>query len=139
MQKQLNVLLVEDNAPDVLLTSEMLQQTQIDCIIHTVNDGVKAIDFMLQQNGYENAPLPDLILLDINLPKKDGRQVLQWIKKSALHAVPVIIYTSSSFEADIQECTLLGADLYLIKPLLINDLEEISNQIRQFIIHYYKK
>lgn len=139
MQKQLNVLLVEDNAPDVLLTSEMLQQAQIDCIIHTVNDGVKAIDFILQQNGYENVPVPNLILLDINLPKKDGLQVLQWIKKSEWNTVPVIIYTSSTFENDIKSCKAFGADLYLNKPLLINELDEISYQVRQFIIQYFKK
>lgn len=139
MQQQLQILLIEDNEPDVFLTGEMLQQTQIDCIIHQVNNGVKAIDFMLRQNSYPNVPVPDLILLDINLPKKDGRQVLQWIKKSNLQKVPVIIYTSSTVETDIEECKAAGADLYLNKPVLINELEEISNQVKNFMEHYFKK
>ncbi len=139
MQQQLHVLLIEDNEPDVFLTGEMLQQTQIDCIVHQVNDGVKAIDFMLRQNCYPNVPVPDLILLDINLPKKDGRQVLEWIKKSTLLTVPVIIYTSSTIETDIEQCKAAGADLYLNKPVMIDELEEISNRVRQFILHYFKR
>jgi two-component system, chemotaxis family, response regulator Rcp1 len=138
MKNKLIVLLVEDNEPDVLLTSEMLQQTGIDFSIHTVKDGVKAIDFILQQNGYQDAPAPDLIVLDINLPKKDGKQVLNYIKSSALNTVPVIIYTSSTLQTDIAECKKAGADLYLNKPVLINELDEISDQVKQFILNNLK-
>lgn len=136
MPSKLNILLVEDNEPDILLTAEMLQQTGIDYMFYTVNDGVKAIDFIQQQNGYHNVPVPELIILDINLPKKDGRQLLQWIRTSAIKNIPVIIYTSSALPSDITACK--AADLYLNKPVLIDELDDISHQVKQFILNHFQ-
>lgn len=138
MKSTVIVLLAEDNEADIFLTNEMLQQTGIDCAVYPVKDGVKAIDFLLKQNEYHHAPIPDLVILDINLPKRNGRQVLKWIKNSAVNSIPVIIYTSSTLATDIEECKATGADLYLNKPVLINGLETVSKIVQNFILNYLK-
>jgi two-component system, chemotaxis family, response regulator Rcp1 len=137
--KNLYVLLVEDNEADILLTGEILKQTGIGISLDVVKDGSKALHFVTKKNGCENTPAPDLILLDINLPKKDGKQVLRFLKEdSELRSIPVIMYSSSTLATDILECNRLGAELYLNKPALIEDFADISLAIKAFIVNHFK-
>ncbi|MEO6542278.1 MAG: response regulator, partial [Ferruginibacter sp.] len=102
--KAIHILLVEDNEGDIMLTTEALEEGKIANKISIVKDGKHAIDFLNKKGGYENASLPDLVLLDINLPKKNGHEVLQYIKHAeALKQIPVIMLTTSSSEKDILE------------------------------------
>jgi CheY-like chemotaxis protein len=132
--KRINVLLVEDNEADVLMTKLLLQQAGIENGISVARDGAEAIEFLSKQNQFANAISPDLIFLDINLPKVNGLQVLYFIKNKMIgQPIPVIMYTSSTLESDRQFCIENKADLYLNKPTLIEDFEKVINTINIFI------
>ena len=113
-----DILLVEDNPGDVRLTKEAFAEGQINNTIHVVTDGVEALDFLYQQREYTDAPRPDIILLDLNLPRMDGDEVLEEIyDKPALRRIPVIVLTSSEAEEDIVKSYNLSANAYLTKPV----------------------
>lgn len=127
----MHILLVEDNEGDVLLTTETLEEGKIETSICVVKDGKEAINFLSKNGNYVNADLPDLILLDINLPKINGYEVLQYIKGSeSLKQIPVIMLTTSSSEKDIRFSYENFADSYLIKPLEINDFVTAVTKLR---------
>ena len=130
--KSIHILLVEDNEGDILLTTEFLEDEKIVNTISIVRDGKQAIDFLNRAGKYHTVELPDLILLDINLPRKNGHEVLQYIKSAAhLKHMPVIILTTSSAEKDINQSNYNLADGYITKPLEVGDflsaLENISD------------
>ena len=131
--QELKVLLVEDNEADIILTSEILASVGIDQAIKVTRDGAEAIQFIKKEGPFENEHTPDLVLLDINLPKISGKEVLSFIKKhDAYKSIPVIIYTSSEMEKDVIECYDAGAELYLNKSHSMESFEKVVIAIREF-------
>lgn len=130
--KTVKVLLIEDNPGDVRLIMEAFKERNL-CNLSVVEDGEEAISFLHRQNLYENAPRPDIILLDINLPKKNGYEVLEEIKNEAnLKTIPIIILTSSSSKRDIITCYALHANCYIIKPINVDDFINVVKFIEDF-------
>lgn len=120
--KPVEILLVEDNPGDMRLTQEALKEGKVYSNLHWAKDGVEALDFLRQQRRFANAPRPDLILLDLNLPKKDGREVLSIIKSDGdLKNIPVVILTTSKADEDVLKSYELHANCYVTKPV---DLEK---------------
>jgi two-component system, chemotaxis family, response regulator Rcp1 len=118
MKKVADVLLVEDDPGDVELTREALKTVKMSIALHVVQDGDSALKYLKQHPPYQSAVRPDLILLDLNLPKMSGREVLRAIKgDETLSSIPVIILTTSESDADIAACYYLGANCYITKPL----------------------
>mgnify|MGYP003146668708 FL=1 len=116
--KNIHILLVEDNEGDILLTTEALEEKKIVNKISVARDGQEALDFILKQGNYKDAPIPDLILLDVNLPKKNGHEVLQVIKTTeSIQQIPVIMLTTSSSEKDINLSYKHHANCYITKPV----------------------
>ena len=116
------ILLVEDNPADVRLTQEALKEGKVYNNLHWAKDGVEALDFLHRRGKHAGAPRPDIILLDLNLPKKDGREVLQDIKSDdKLKRIPVVILTTSKAEEDVLKTYNLHANCYVTKPV---DLEQ---------------
>jgi CheY-like chemotaxis protein len=125
----IEVLLVEDDAGDELMTREAFEDNKIRNTLHVVRDGQEALDFLYRRGPYEQAPRPDLILLDLNLPKYDGRQVLETIKTDPeLALIPVVVLTTSSAEEDILRSYKLHANAYVTKPV---DLDQFITAVRQ--------
>ena len=124
------ILLVEDNPGDVRLTREAFKQGRIENDLHVVSDGFEALSFLTQEDEYADVPRPDLILLDLNLPRKDGEDVLKELKDDpALRSIPVIVLTSSSADEDIARSYELHANAYLTKPV---DPDEFIETVRAF-------
>jgi CheY-like chemotaxis protein len=131
--KPIHILLVEDNEGDILLTTEALEEKKIINKISVVKDGDKAIDFLNKKNEYKDAELPNLILLDINLPKKNGHEVLQYIKTNdKLKHIPIIMLTTSSSEKDIMLSYKHYANCFITKPVEVNDFIEAVTKIENF-------
>ena len=129
----IEILLVEDNPGDVRLTIEGLKEGKILNNLNVVGNGVEALAFLRQEGGYANAPRPELILLDLNLPKKDGREVLAEIKNdNSLKRIPVVILTSSEAEQDIVKSYDLHANCYVTKPLELDQFIGVIKNIEQF-------
>ncbi|MGD9484785.1 response regulator [Streptomyces sp. TRM70308] len=125
----IEVLLVEDDPGDELMTREAFEDNKIGNVLHVVRDGEEALDFLYRRGRYDTAPRPDLILLDLNLPKYDGRQVLEKIKEDReLTHIPVVVLTTSSAEEDILRSYQLHASAYVTKPV---DLEQFIAAIRK--------
>jgi chemotaxis family two-component system response regulator Rcp1 len=128
INRTINILLVEDNPADVLLTMEALKEGDISHELNVVNDGAEAIAYLRRKGKYTDAVLPDIILLDINLPKKNGFEVLAEIKEDQrLKSIPVIILTTSSARQDIRRAYDLHANCYIVKPL---DFDAFLNVVR---------
>lgn len=124
----IEILLVEDSPADVRLTKEALKEEKLHVNLNAVNDGVEAMAFLRRQGKYTNAVRPDLILLDLNLPKKDGREVLKEIKNDDnLKVIPVVILTISKAEEDVIKSYNLHANCYITKPI---DLEQFSKVVK---------
>jgi two-component system, chemotaxis family, response regulator Rcp1 len=120
--RPVEILLVEDNPGDERLTREALKEGKVYSNLHWVKDGVEAMEFLRRQGKYASVPRPDIILLDLNLPKKDGREVLQDIKNDAeLKRIPVVVLTTSKAEEDVLRTYNLHANCYVTKPV---DLEK---------------
>lgn len=129
----IEILLVEDNPADVRLTQEALRDSKLLNTLSTVADGVEALAFLHRQEPYQNAPRPDLILLDLNLPRLDGREVLAQIKQHPnLRRIPVVILTTSQSEQDIIESYDLHANCYITKPVDFEQFVSIVNKIEDF-------
>ncbi|AWI31715.1 response regulator [Streptomyces tirandamycinicus] len=127
--KPIEVLLVEDDPGDELMTREAFADNKIGNSLHVVRDGQEALDFLYRQGAHKDAPRPDLILLDLNLPKYDGRQVLERIKADEdLTHIPVVVLTTSAAEEDILRSYRLHASAYVTKPV---DLEQFIAAIRK--------
>lgn len=126
-------LLAEDNPGDVRLTQEALRESKICNNLNVVTDGVEAIAFLRRQGKYANAPTPDVVLLDLNLPKKDGREVLAEIKSDpVLKRIPVVIVTSSEAEQDILRTYDLHANCYVSKPVDLDQFIKVIQAIENF-------
>ncbi|BBW99906.1 two-component system response regulator [Mycolicibacterium moriokaense] len=127
--RAIDVLLVEDDPGDELITREAFEHNKIKNNLHVARDGEEGLDFLYRRGVYENAPRPDLILLDLNLPKYDGRQLLEQIKSDPdLSHIPVVVLTTSSAEEDILRSYKLHANAYVTKPV---DLDQFMNAVRQ--------
>lgn len=129
----IEVLLVEDSPGDVRLTREAFADAKVHVHMHVAMDGAKAMAFLRREGEHANAPRPDLILLDLNLPRKDGREVLKEIKESpALSSIPVVILTTSASEVDILRSYQLHANCYITKPVSLDGFLKVVQSIDNF-------
>jgi len=127
------ILLVEDSESDVDILREVMEDSKIANNLHVVMDGVEAMKFLRKETPYEDAVLPDIILLDLNLPKKDGREVLAEVKDDpTLRRIPVVVLTSSTAEADVIRSYDLHANCYIPKPLQLDQFATIIQEIEGF-------
>ena len=127
------ILLVEDNPGDVRLTRESLRDGRVLNRLHDVGDGVEALAFLRRQGRHAEAPRPDLILLDLNLPRKNGQETLREIKEDpALRSIPVVILTSSKAEEDIVRSYQLHANCYITKPIDLGQFLHVVRSIEDF-------
>lgn len=135
----IEVLLVEDSPGDVRLTREAFKDAKVHIHLHVASDGAEAMAFLKREAGYATVPRPDLILLDLNLPKKDGREVLAEIKDSAeLKSIPVVILTTSAAEEDILRSYLLHANCYITKPVGLDGFLKVVHSIDNFRLSVVK-
>ncbi|HEV7979893.1 response regulator [Amycolatopsis sp.] len=135
----IDILLVEDDPGDVLMTQEAFEHHKIRNSLHVVSDGVEALQFLRGEAPFEGRPRPGLILLDLNLPKKDGRQVLAEIKvEPALRSIPVVVLTTSEAEEDILRSYDLHANAYVTKPVDFERFVEVVRQIDEFFVTVVK-
>jgi two-component system, chemotaxis family, response regulator Rcp1 len=131
--KPIEVLLVEDSPGDVRLTREALKDAKVRISLNVATDGIEAMTFLERRGEYARAPRPDLILLDLNLPRKDGREVLKEIKESlALRSIPVVILTTSSSELDVLQSYELHANCYISKPVDLDGFLKVIQSIDDF-------
>jgi two-component system, chemotaxis family, response regulator Rcp1 len=130
--RPMEILLVEDNPGDVRFTSEVLKEAQVSNNLSVAKDGVEAIAFLRREGQFLDAPRPDLILLDLNLPKKNGLEMLNEIKNADdLKAIPVVILTTSEAEQDINKSFDLSANCYITKPIDVERLTMVMNSIKE--------
>lgn len=128
-----NILLVEDDPADVELTKETLEDSKVEVSLSIVNDGVEALAFLRKQSPYEDAVTPDLILLDLNMPRKDGRETLEEIREDEkLKTIPVVILTTSSSEEDVLKSYGCGANCYITKPVGLEEFSKVVKSIEDF-------
>ena len=131
--KPVEILLVEDSPADVLMTREAFDQAKMINTIHVVEDGEQAILFLRKAGAYASSPRPDLILLDLNLPRKNGREVLAEIKADeSLRTIPVAILTTSNAEKDVIESYGLYANCYIVKPVQFENFVQAVQNIQNF-------
>ena len=131
--RPVEILLVEDNPGDIELTVEALREGKVKNNLHVVRDGVEALQFLRQQAHYAEKPRPDLVLLDLNLPKMDGGEVLAEVKRDpALARIPVVILTTSAAEADVLRAYDLHANAYITKPVDLSQFIEVVRSVENF-------
>lgn len=131
--RPVNILLIEDNPGDVRLTKEAFKESGMNVNLSVVMDGVEALLYLRQQGEYKDIVIPDLILLDLNLPKKDGREVLGIIKKDDnLMCIPVVVLTTSGAEQDISNSYRLHANCYLNKPIEFDKFFDLIQKVEDF-------
>ena len=133
--KIIDVLLVEDDPGDVLMTREAFEDNKLRNRLSVVSDGVSALAFLRKEGEHADAPTPDLVLLDLNLPKMDGREVLQALKADAnLRSIPVVVLTTSEAEEDVVRSYSLHANAYVTKPVDFDRFIEVVRQIDEFFV-----
>lgn len=141
--EKITILLVEDNPADVLLTKESFEKVRVFNELNIVENGIDAMSFLLKNGNFSNAPTPDLILLDLNLPGKSGMEILEDIKsREELKSIPVVILTSSEEEEDILKSYKLHASAYVTKPINLEGFGKIVSGIEGFwfsIVRYPEK
>jgi chemotaxis family two-component system response regulator Rcp1 len=131
--KPITILMVEDNATDVMITKEALAHAKVLNSLHVVDDGIDALDFLHRRGKHARAPRPDLILLDLNMPRKNGQEVLAEIKADEkLKHIPVVILTTSKAEEDVLKAYGLFANCYVVKPVDFDVFAEVVRSIQQF-------
>ena len=134
--RPIEILLVEDSPSDTELTLEALMDFKVRNHVSVVEDGVKAMQFLRRQGAYAEAPRPDLIMLDLNLPRKDGREVLADIKSDEhLKAIPIVVLTTSRADQDIVRAYQLNANCYITKPVDFNQFLEVIRSIESFWLY----
>ena len=134
-ERQIEVLLVEDDPGDVMMTREAFQDYKLHNELHVVSDGAEAMAFLRQEGEYAGRPRPDLVLLDLNLPRMDGRQVLESIKSDPdLASIPVVVLTTSENEDDVLRSYSLHANAYVTKPVDFQRFIEVVRQIDDFFV-----
>ncbi|MDX1661597.1 MAG: response regulator [Gemmatimonadota bacterium] len=132
-----DILLVEDNPSDVHLTEVALEEARIESRLHVVENGETALAFLRREAAYGDAPRPEIVLLDLNLPGKDGRQVLAEIKADpALRTIPVIVLTTSTAPSDVARCYDLHANCYITKPVDFDQFENVVRTIESFWLRF---
>ena len=137
--RPIEVLLVEDDPGDVLLTTEAFEHNKVQNYLHVVEDGEKAMAFLRQEGEYAGKPRPDLVLLDLNLPRKDGREVLGEIKDDEnLRSIPVVVLTTSEADEDILRSYRLHANAYVTKPVDFERFVSVVRQIDDFFVSVVK-
>lgn len=135
----INILLIEDSEGDVRLVQEALKEGKLQNRLFVVRDGVDGMNFLMKRGKYQDTVRPDLILLDLNMPKKDGREVLAEIKQDEdLKRIPVIILTTSSSESDILKTYNLHANCYIVKPLDLDEFIRVIRSIESFWLSIVK-
>jgi CheY-like chemotaxis protein len=131
--RQIEILLVEDNPGDVRLTQEAMRAARMTNTLHVVDDGIQAMEFLRRRSHFKDAPRPDLILLDLNLPKKDGRAVLSEVKTDPdLRRIPVVVLTTSRSEEDVLQAYDMHANAYVTKPVNLDQFLRIVALIDEF-------
>ena len=131
--RPIEILLVEDNLGDVRLTIESLRETKVRNNLHVAKDGVEALAMLRREGRHADFVRPDLILLDLNLPRKDGREVLQDLKQDpALHTIPVVVLTTSQAEPDVLRSYELQANCYITKPVDLEQFMTVVKSIEDF-------
>jgi CheY-like chemotaxis protein len=131
--RPIHVLVVEDSPTDLLMTREALERSKVLLNIHAVEDGVKTMEFLRRTGKYADAPRPDLILLDLNLPKKDGREVLAEIKADrVLKVIPVVVLTTSRADEDITRTYEAQASCFITKPVGFANFNEVMRSIERY-------
>ena len=131
--KTAEILLIEDSPGDIRLTKEVLKDSRIANHLHVVNDGVEAMHFLMKTHGFEDMPTPDLILLDLNLPKKNGFEVLKEIKENdSLKIIPVVILTTSENEKDVLLSYQLHVNCFVSKPVEFDAFFDVIRTIEDF-------
>ena len=134
---EVNILLVEDNEGDIILTTEAFKDMKLDNNIDVVRDGEEALRFLKKQGPFEDATTPQMILMDINLPGMDGKQLLDIIKKdSELKDIPVVMLTSSDTDADISECYDKHVNWYITKPIDYDKYTKVMHEIEAFYVSF---
>ena len=130
----IEILLVEDNADDVELTREALKGTRLKYNLHVAEDGIEAMGFLRREGKHVDAPRPDLVLLDLKLPRKDGHEVLREIKEDqALKRIPVVVLTTSQDERDVLKAYNHYASCYVVKPMDLNQLLEVAKWLENWL------
>ena len=131
--KTVEILLAEDNPGDVMLTKKALKRGKLANNLHVVTDGVETLQFLRQKGEYADEPRPDLVLLDLNMPRKDGQEVLEELQDDPdLRRIPVVVLTSSESEEDIARSYELNANAYLTKPVDFDGFIEIVDRMENF-------
>ena len=131
--RAVEILLVEDNPADVRLTREVLEDGDNSTHLNVAADGEEAMAFLRREGSYSQSPRPNLVLLDLNLPKKDGREVLEELKRDTdLRRIPVIVLTTSAAESDISRSYQLHANCFITKPLDLDEFFEVVSSIKDF-------
>ena len=134
--RPMEILLVEDSLEDAGLTIQALREGQVECRVSLVRDGEEAMDFLLQKGVYAKTPRPDLILLYLQLPKKDGREVLAEVRADEqLQGVPVVVLTASQVHEEILKSENLEVDSYMVKPVDLKQFITVVKQLRRFWLH----
>ncbi len=135
-KNSVNILLIEDNPGDVRLTQEAFRECSPDIHLDVVMDGEEALSYLRREEGYQDRPLPNLILLDLNLPKWNGKDVLKAIKSDGqLCHIPVVVLTTSTAEQDIRQSYQLHANCYLNKPVDFDQFFEVIKRIEMFWVY----
>ena len=133
LPRYVEILLVEDSPADILLTREAFKNNKLVNEIHVAEDGIQALDFLYKRGKYASAPRPDLILLDLNLPRKNGREVLAEIKADHdLRSIPIVVLTTSNDDGDILKAYNLNANCYVVKPVGFDNFMKAIQSIRHF-------
>jgi len=131
--RPISVLLVDDDPGDVLMIEEALQSIGSPRLVYVVNDGEEAVAFLRQTGAFTTAPRPDVVLLDLNMPRMDGRQVLAEIKADTeLKSIPIVVFTTSQSPADITSSYSLHANAFVTKPMNLDDLTDVVHKIDYF-------
>lgn len=134
-ERVVEILLVEDDPGDVLMTREAFADYKLRNTLHVVDDGEKALQFLRQEGEYADAPRPDLVLLDLNLPRMDGREVLEAVKSDdGLASIPIVVLTTSEAEEDVVRSYSLHANAYVTKPVDFERFIEVVRQIDDFFV-----
>ena len=133
MGKVIDILLVEDSDADAELTIEALQEGKLKNVVHRVKDGEEALRYLRMEQEYQEASRPDLILLDLNMPRLDGREVLKQIRgDDSLCVIPVVVLTTSSHDSDILDSYGLAANSYIVKPVDLDSFFKVVQEINHF-------
>lgn len=129
----MNLLLVDDDEGDVFMMSELLQEMQLPIELHAVSNGLQAMAYLRQEAPYQQASRPDMVLLDLNMPRMDGRQVLSEVRSDpSLCGLPIVVLTTSQARPDIDTCYETGCNAYLVKPFGIDGMTDMVKRLEQF-------